>query len=254
MKWDEQQARFGEALLDPRKKVPDFVAKTGGRPSGRRFNVYRNNVMVSLTEALLDAYPVVTQLVGDEFATAMARVYAGENLPRSPVLLDYGADYAAFIERFEPAQSLPFLADVARLERAWLTAYHCADHVPLAIEALSSFDEQELGDLRFSFCPGVALVQSDHPVVSIWTAHQGEGAETALAAISQQGETALVNRPDNHVLVREISPAIHAFFLSLHQGQTLAMSLDKGGTFARFDPSQAIQQLFATGIVFEVKK
>ena len=120
MVWDKQQAQFAKSLLDPAKGVPDFVSRTQGEPSNKRFNVYRNNVMVSLTEALLDSYPVVAQLVGEEFANAMARVFAGDNLPTSPVLLEYGAGYGDFIAGFEPAQSLPYLADIARLEGAWL--------------------------------------------------------------------------------------------------------------------------------------
>ena len=52
MGWNEQQTLFGKALVDPAFEIPDFVAPTKGEPSKRRFNVYRNNVMVSLTDAM----------------------------------------------------------------------------------------------------------------------------------------------------------------------------------------------------------
>jgi Putative DNA-binding domain len=253
MVWDEQQTLFGKALLDPSSEVPDFVAKTAGGPSSRRFNVYRNNVMVSLTEAIISSYPVVFRLVGDEFATTMARVYAGDNLPTTPVLFEYGGDYGDFIEQFEPAKSLPYLADLARLEWAWLCAYHSADHQSLAIDALAQYGEDELMDLCFSFCPGVALLRSEFPIVSIWSAHQGEEIDVEHLKRAQTGEGALVNRPEAEVLVRTLEPATHAFFTSLQGGFSLGVSIDKGNTFHDFDAAEAISALFETKTVAAIK-
>jgi hypothetical protein len=61
----------------------------------------------------------------------MARVYLVENPPRSPVIFEYGGSFADFLERFEPLAGYPYLPDVARLERAWLDAFHAADADPL---------------------------------------------------------------------------------------------------------------------------
>jgi hypothetical protein len=36
--------------------------------------------------------------------------------PLSPILLKYGGRFPTFIETFRPTSSLPYLADVARLE------------------------------------------------------------------------------------------------------------------------------------------
>lgn len=253
MVWDKQQALFGDALLDPSLDVPGFITPTGTQPSHKRFNVYRNNVMVSLTEAILDTYPVVAALVGDEFATAMARVYVGDHLPQSPVLLDYGEGFADFIAQFTPAQMLPFLADVARMEWAWLQAYHSADQPPLSIDALSNFAEDELGDLRFTFCPSVHLQKSVYPIVSIWSAHQDREKDEELEELPQIGEYALVNRPVWDVLVRTLSPAAYAFFVSLQAGNTLGVSIDKGQTFSDFDAAGAISALFETQSVAAIK-
>ena len=254
MSWDKQQTLFSQALIDPVLEVPDFVAKTGDKPSGKRFNVYRNNIMVSLTEAIIDSYPVVSELVGEEFATAMARVYVGDNLPKSPVLYEYGEGYGDFIASFEPANSLPFLADIARLEWAWLQAYHSADHQPLLIEALAEFGEDHMGNLRFTFCSGVALLQSDHPIVSIWSAHQGEQRDKELLAqILPQGEFALVTRPAYDVLVHSLEPGVHAFFKALQSGFPLAVSIDKGNTFSNFDVAGAINTVFETKTVAAIK-
>ncbi len=247
--WCDQQTQFAQALLDPAKDLPSFVGKTVGKLAQKRFNVYRNNIMVSLTEAIIDTYPVVSALVGEEFATAMARVYVGDNLPTSPVLLDYGEGYAAFIETFEPAANLPMLADMAKLEWAWLGAYHAIDETPLSIEALGDYPQEELTSLRFQFCASVQLLRFDHPIFSIWSAHQGEGTTDLLGDIVQQAECGLVNRPKWDVDVRVLEPATHAFFKSLYGGYPLGIAIDKGNSFSSFDPASAIGALFDTKVI-----
>src|SRR6266540_1152692 len=87
----ERQRAFKAALLDRTLPVPLGLVGPDGESSARRFGVYRNNVLVSLTEALRETYPAVCRIVGDEFFRAMARMYVLASPPASPVLLDYGA-------------------------------------------------------------------------------------------------------------------------------------------------------------------
>ena len=93
----DTQAAFAKALLDPQLPVPPHLRSLGAPAGEDRFAVYRNNVMVALTEGLRDAYPVVCRLVGDEFFRAMAGIFARSHPPRSPVMLEYGDGFAEFI-------------------------------------------------------------------------------------------------------------------------------------------------------------
>ena len=122
---------FAAALLDPTRAVPAGLVGPDGEPSAKRFAVYRNNVVVGLTEALQANFPAVCRIVGEEFFQAMARAYVVFEAPVSPILLDYGDGFASFIAEFEPAASLPYLADVARIERAWTQAYNAPEAVSL---------------------------------------------------------------------------------------------------------------------------
>ena len=92
---------FARALLDPALPCPDGLRAHNGSDPAVRFAVYRNNVVTSLVDALADGFPVVRQLVGDEFFTAMARVHVARHPPRSAVLSDWGDAFAAFIDDFE---------------------------------------------------------------------------------------------------------------------------------------------------------
>ena len=96
----ERQRAFGTALLDASLPMPEGLVGPDGKPSVRRFSVYRNNVVVGLVESLKNAYPAVHRIVGDEFFQAMTRVYVAATPPLSPILLNYGAGFAEFIEGF----------------------------------------------------------------------------------------------------------------------------------------------------------
>ncbi len=126
-----RQQAFAAALLDPDRDIPEGLVTPGGQPAAKRFGIYRNNVTVSLVNALSEVFPTVQNLVGEEFFRAMARLYVQDNPPTSRLLFEYGASFPAFIGQFEPAADLPFLPDVARLERLWLDSFHAADATPL---------------------------------------------------------------------------------------------------------------------------
>src|SRR5579862_2934563 len=101
----EWQNEFASALINPYMPVPPGLTDPLGEPAPPRFGVYRNNVVRGLVEALKDKFPVACRIVGADCFEAMARAYALQNPPRSPILLEYGAGFAEFIERFEPVAS-----------------------------------------------------------------------------------------------------------------------------------------------------
>src|ERR1700692_3938509 len=100
-------AAFAAALVDPECETPAIVAGPAGRGAVKRYNVYRNNVTVSLIDALAAVYPAVQRITGVDFFRAMARFHIRATPPRSPLLFEYGHDFPDFIQRYEYAQSMP---------------------------------------------------------------------------------------------------------------------------------------------------
>lgn len=141
--------RFAPALTDPTRSTPIGVIGPHGKGAVSRYNVYRNNVTVSLIDALAAIYPAVQRITGNEFFRAMARFHVRATPPTSPLLSEYGRDFPAFIASYEYAQAIPWLADVARIERAWLDAYHAADAFPLAANALAEAPPDRLSEVVF---------------------------------------------------------------------------------------------------------
>ena len=57
----------------------------------------------------------------------MARAFVEREKPRSPVLIAYGETFPDFIAARFPGLGPPYLVDLARLENAWVDAYHAED-------------------------------------------------------------------------------------------------------------------------------
>ena len=212
-------AAFADALLMPDVPVPPDIVDPAGRVAPKRFAVYRNNVLVSLTEAMKATFPAVAALVGEAFFVEMAGQFVRKHPPKSPLLFDYGREFPEFLAAFPPLAGLPFLADVARLDHAWLDAYHAADATPFAPSALAGLPEERLLMTRFSPCPATHLVASVFPLVTIWQSARA-GTQPRFAE-APAPEWALITRPDIEIGVTALEAAGGRFFEALLGGQSL---------------------------------
>lgn len=224
------QATFAAALLDPGRPLPKGLSVWSGGDPARRFAVFRNNVVVSLLEALAARFPVTQELVGVEFFRAMAHLYVQDEPPRSRLLHEYGETFPRFVERFAPANDVPYLADVTRLEAARTRAYHAADLEPLPPEAFAAIVPDAAAYLAVRIHPSAQLVASAWPVHSIWQAHQplepahapGSTAVELSRIDLQRAEAVLVARPRLEVVVWRLPPGGVAFLEALADGCMLA--------------------------------
>jgi hypothetical protein len=245
------QTAFAEALLDPNASLPRGVISHNSAEPRKRFAVYRNNVFAGLADALEARFPATCKIVGAEFFKAAARLFAAKHPPRSPLMMFYGDEFPAFLAGFAPAQDIPYLADVARLEMARVRAYHAADAVPLDAAALSAIARERLADLRFVLHPSLQIVASDYPIVTIWAMNSGA---MELAPVSDwHGEDALVVRPQTGVEIRRLPPGARVFLQGLAAGEPLGAAAALALTAStNFDLAANLAALFA-GLAIEIK-
>ena len=244
MRFEATIASFARALVVPSLPAPAATQRRDGRPVERRFAVYRNNVAVALIGALEARYPIVRRLTGDDFFRGMAGAYVAGEKPRSPALMLYGDGFPAFVAGFPPADAIPFLADVARLESAWIEAYHAAEADALGLEALTAIAPGALEALRLRPHPAARLLRFTHPAASIWAAAQS--ADEPRRPEVWAAEEALVTRPDADVFVRVLPPGGFAFAAALFSGA----SLGEAATIAAaddFDPGAHLIGLVEAG-------
>jgi len=186
------QSYFRAAVLDAGLPPPEGLTGPHGMPLGNRFNVYRNNVVMSLTEALQSSFPVVQKLVGEEFFSALAGLYLRQHPPSSPLLMFYGDAMPAFLTNFPPAQGLGYLPDMARLELALRQSYHAADAAPVAATALAEIAPDLLAHARLHFTPATRLVRSRWPIHAIWRFNMATDAPKP----TMEAQDVLILRPE----------------------------------------------------------
>jgi hypothetical protein len=210
--------------------------------------VYRNNYRLGLIDTLKMIYPVCGQIVGEEFMTGLAREYSKQQASHSGNLHNYGAAFGDFLQEFPPAQDLPYLPDVARLEWAVHRSYYAIDQPALAATALVDVLPDQFGQLRFSLSDSSRALSSPWPVVSIWQGHQP--GQTLNVNLEAGGEQALVSRHAGKVRVQAQTAGMAALLLALQEGLLLEEAAGRAlSAEADFDLQAGLAQLFADGLL-----
>ena len=214
------QADFAAALRE-RGRTPEmerWLAGTGDLVD-RRMAIYRANMVAAAEKALASAYPVIRQVVGNDFFHGLAREYQRGTPSASGDLTDYGASFDIFLADFEHVQSMPWLPDLARLEWAAHRAYGAADAPDWDPSTLAAIEPDRQAAIRFQWAPGTALVVSSHPIVRVWTIHQ-PGYDGEFSVDWTRADTALVARDGFVVRVSECGPADASFIAASLAGAT----------------------------------
>lgn len=211
-----------------------------------RLEIHRDTFIGSLTATLRLSFPAVERLVGTAFFESAARVFIERFPPRSADLTAYGARLPAFLEGFEPAASLPYLADVARLEWAVSSAINAPDAERLDLARLSRLSSRERGRVVLIPDPSLALVRANHRVDEIWRAVLCAD-DAALAAIDPGPcpVRVLVERSGSGVDVVRLNATEADFFERLCAGKTLEAAVAE--TAALVDVSAALAGHLAAG-------
>jgi hypothetical protein len=137
-------------------------------------------------------------------------------------MLDYGVGFARFLETFGPAAELPYLADVARLDRFWTEAHVAADEEPLSPAALAALTPQELQRAVLRLHPAARWQRFDQqPIFTLWQRNR-ECTDADIGEIEWRGESALITRPGGAVEAHCIAVGACAFLDACAAGGMLA--------------------------------
>ncbi len=219
-------------------------------PAARRFNVYRNNFRISLTDGLAAIYPVVEQLVGPEFFGFMADRYIRSHPSRSGNLHNHGLALADFLSRFQAASKLPYLPDVARLEWAYHEVFHAEAPKPFEPEALEKVAVESYPKLRFDLGPACRLVCSTYPIFRIWYVNQASYVGDKKINLDVGPEAVLLVRPKLEIELRRVDPAESALLKALDSGNDLGEAVEASLKFsADFDLQSVLARYLSSGVL-----
>ncbi len=244
------QTSFRNALLDPETPAPDGLVTPEGTHAEKRFGVYRNNVAHSLSSALVDGFPVLTKLLGEEFFRQMALVYLRIHPPASQLIMHYGAAMPTFLVGFPGTVHLKYLPDVARLELALRRAYHAGDAEAIAPADLTQLDQATLMDTRLVLAPAVETLTSEFPVLSIWEFNMQDGPKPTM-----QAEEILISRRGYDPVAQRLPVGGAIFVNALIKGHAFGTALGLATSeVADFDLTATLSALIAGHGIIKIEK
>ncbi|WP_165967746.1 HvfC/BufC N-terminal domain-containing protein [Sapientia aquatica] len=239
------QHDFAAALVNV-EMVQPALAMFKGDPALNieRFAQYRGSIISLWQQTLSNAFPVLRQLLGDDFFDNVARVFGEKHPSQSGNLAEFGQQLPRFIEELDSCRPYPYLGDVARLE--WLVhqAHYLQHRAPATLADLVNFPPERLADVRITLQPCCSLLTSDWAVADIWHAHQD--SPVTLPHELSKPSACLVWRADWqtnwHVQVSELTRANYAALSSLASGKNLGHALEAA---MELDPEFDVQTALA---------
>lgn len=244
----EFQHGFRRALLHGDDTVLAPLVADDALAPAARIEVYRNNVLSSLTAILKNTYPVVCRLVDERFFDYAADVFVRAHPPDQPCLDEYGERFAAFLVAFPPSRDLGYLPDVARLEWLMQRAALAREHPPLSPSALSQVAPSAAPRLVLHLQPSANYLASPWPIDQVWRANQ---LDTDSGVDLQSGPARIeLSRRAGVVVMQRQDAGVFALRAALAQQMPLARATDAAlAADLAFDAAAALARLFADGAV-----
>lgn len=182
MRLIETQQHFIEAIFnrDKRATAAALVKAHGALDALQRVGIYRNSVHGILWQYLGSLYPVCQQLLGEAFFEAVCDQYIDQYPPTRPFLAEYGDGVADFLRQHSSLITLPWIADVARLEWARHQAWNAVNQPAADFSQLMALDEEQQACLILHTPDSAQLLRSDYAIHAVWLAHQPEDSPEKL--------------------------------------------------------------------------
>lgn len=250
----ELQDSFVQSILHEPEQRLLAVIKADTISAESRLGAYRNNVFNGLFEILKASFPTVVSLVSEDFFRGVVHFYVKEQPPKSACLDEYGGSLPDFLQNYEPAASIPCLADVARFD--WLRhATECAvDERAAEARDFEGKNAAGLANLRLRLRALARLMRSDYPLDEIWCLTQAPERREKLHIRKEPRAWLVFRGADPDKWFEAITPASAAALEALEAGQTIQKAtLEALAVEERFDLSAFLIKCFRLQVLKAVE-
>jgi hypothetical protein len=210
VKLGDTQARF-HALVTARDSVAAIAARDAAASASvdemvvgdtrlsaiDRLDVYAGMYFVRIHDVLAEELARTAAAVGAEAFHGLVTDYLAACPPSHPSLREAGARLPDFLAGHPLAAARPWLAELARLERARFEVFDGPDATPATIAALREVSPERFGLIRFRLIPSHRLLTNRFAVSEIWRSDDPGGAPPRA-----EPETLIVWRRDVTVFHR----------------------------------------------------
>lgn len=227
-----------------------------GERAARGLVAYRAHAQALAHRAMSAACPRLERMFGEDAFPALAAAFWRAHPPTRGDIAEWGDALPGWIAAQPSLAEWPWLPDAARLDWAVHQAERAADAVP-ELDSLALLGEHDPGRLGLLLLPGVALVDSAWPIVTVFEAHAESVTSEAIEAMRRalgtgEAEIALVTRPAWRAEVLAVDrPTARFMAVLLAQGDlgsALDQAVPEGFDFAAW-LSRAVQGGWLKGVV-----
>jgi len=193
------------------------------------FRIYRNGYMRSTVDAVTSNYPATQALLGADYFRNLAKLFVLEFPPTKGSLSGYGEEFADFLLQTEISRSLPYLHDVAEIDRAWLHVYFAPNDSPASPVEITRLLENdvETGTERIRLCDATAILSLNFPVLDIWRELKENGSLGQSTRLEKELQYVLIWRNDSQVLVRKLPLPEFIVLSGIKDGTSMEQSAEQ---------------------------
>ncbi len=167
------QQNFYQNVIEP-STTQDYIGNANFSAADL-MNIYHHQYFASLTQALGNSYSCVKRLVGEDFFNMLSRQFIQTHPSKTGNIIDYGHQFADFIDHSPHCRTLPYLADVAKFEALYEACYFSLN--------------------------AVFFMHSNYPIIKIWQLDEN----SEQLDLSTGGDYLKIYKQGAQVLVEKIT-------------------------------------------------
>lgn len=250
----ELQSRIMGCLLDGAIEDTSGLIEEHGMAVADRLGIYRGNIVENYGASLRSSFPVLVQLVGDDYFRDATRQLQQSQPSLSGDLANVGETFSAFLEERHQTDQYRYLAHVARFEWLCQKSLLAAHHAPLDLARLASVSDDDYDKLGFSLHPSVNLFESPYPCLQIWQSHSAEHGDDVSIDLDSGGVRVAIAMQARQLTFHPLGASEHAFLQALLSGHPLGTAIDIAiSADPAFDATNMLQRCVTTQLIVDPK-
>lgn len=232
--WVAEHLRSRRAL----DRDAETVEQASGRLTGNdrlrpvdQLEVYREQFWLRHTTSLVEDFPGVSGILGQEDWERLVEDYLEAHVSESWTLRDLGRHFPEHVERCAKLAHHGLCSDMARLEWRFIELFDAKDCPPLDLAKLATLPPGTLETGQIVLNPALALLEVQHPVADLrrdLLARRSRGGEAPAVAIPKPRAEQLVlyRAEDRRLYHRPVGPEAFALLDGLRRGLPLVAACE----------------------------
>lgn len=169
-RWMLERLRQTRALTrdtSAREQAESHFAQLGSLSSLEQLEIYREQFWLRHTAALLEDFPGLSRLLGQEDWERVVEGYLERFPPHSWSLHDLGAHMSSYLAAAPPREPAALFQEMAELEWAYVEAFFAAPTTPADFSLFLQGSAEQLAEARLELAPSLRLLRSSFPVAPL---------------------------------------------------------------------------------------